>query len=617
MQIDNERQPVLADKPLELLCRAFGSRPAAVISWWRDGQRLLPAAEAPSVIGAEQRRPLKNRHLIQEGLTDSNVTSSTLTFMPQLEDSGRLIVCKAENPHFKSDEREPIEDSWKLDVHYLPRVKLALGDKLSAGPIREGHDVYFECSVSAHPAAQEIRWWFDGKELEANVSSGVIISNQSLVLQRVNKRQRGHYTCSAINQVGEAHSNSLHLRVQYAPICRDSQAPDERPDEQNELFQALSQRRFKTQYGAARLEEVRVQCHVDADPADSVSFKWAFVAHQPPVGTERAGGRTEFSGQQLVYLDQSVFATNGDQQQQQPLVSVAAYTPRSELDYGTLLCWAQNALGQQAEPCAYQVVPAERPDPVHNCRLVNASDSQLVVGCEPGYDGGVDQRFQMEVYDSRKHELVANVSSAIQMGSKQRAAGAEQHQRLNQQQANTTAYQDDEDAGSRRPAEQPASLVSGEPALISRQQKQRHSKHSASLQTGATGNPTQPASLEALFITDANLRPATDYFLSIYSSNSKGSSKPVAFTATTTNLSGAGLEELASGGAGEFPVRMRDNRPLGKLFRLPTGALVYPAGGTTNPVFENPISGQTNKQTATATAIADRSVAFAKRCSSA
>lgn len=43
--------------------------------------------------------------------------------------------------------------------------------------------------------------------------------------------------------------------------------------------------------------------------------------------------------------------------------SVASYTPTTELDYGTLLCWGQNAHGAQIEPCVFHIVPAGEKKP--------------------------------------------------------------------------------------------------------------------------------------------------------------------------------------------------------------------------------------------------------------
>lgn len=38
--------------------------------------------------------------------------------------------------------------------------------------------------------------------------------------------------------------------------------------------------------------------------------------------------------------------------------SIVSYTPMTELDYGTLLCWASNHIGQQQVPCVYHIIPA-------------------------------------------------------------------------------------------------------------------------------------------------------------------------------------------------------------------------------------------------------------------
>ena len=104
-----------------------------------------------------------------------------------------------------------------LDV---PQVTLKLGINLRHSHIQEGNDVYFECSIKASPAVTEIRWHFEGRELQTNTSAGVIVSSQSLVLQKVRRHQRGRYTCSATNAEGEGQSNPIHLRVQYAPVCK-------------------------------------------------------------------------------------------------------------------------------------------------------------------------------------------------------------------------------------------------------------------------------------------------------------------------------------------------------------------------------------------------------------
>jgi hypothetical protein len=39
-------------------------------------------------------------------------------------------------------------------------------------------------------------------------------------------------------------------------------------------------------------------------------------------------------------------------------VSIASYKPKTEMDYGTLLCWGDNELGRQAVPCVFHIIPA-------------------------------------------------------------------------------------------------------------------------------------------------------------------------------------------------------------------------------------------------------------------
>ena len=39
-------------------------------------------------------------------------------------------------------------------------------------------------------------------DLRHNTTEGIILTNQSLVLQRISRRRSGSYTCQAVNDVG-------------------------------------------------------------------------------------------------------------------------------------------------------------------------------------------------------------------------------------------------------------------------------------------------------------------------------------------------------------------------------------------------------------------------------
>ena len=93
-----------------------------------------------------------------------------------------------------------------------PQLSLSLGAKIPE-TMREGSDVYFECLVRANPPLSEVVWLFEGRPLTNNPSSGILLTNQSLVMQRVRREHRGHYQCVASNAEGITASNKVFLNV--------------------------------------------------------------------------------------------------------------------------------------------------------------------------------------------------------------------------------------------------------------------------------------------------------------------------------------------------------------------------------------------------------------------
>ena len=87
-------------------------------------------------------------------------------------------------------------------------------------------------------------------------------------------------------------------------------------------------------YGVARHEEARVTCDLDANPSSGLQFRWLF--------NSSAG---------IMELPSSTWTSEGSR-------SVARYLPSSDLDFGSLLCSASNAIGHQTVPCVYHVIPA-------------------------------------------------------------------------------------------------------------------------------------------------------------------------------------------------------------------------------------------------------------------
>ncbi|VVD00646.1 unnamed protein product [Leptidea sinapis] len=122
----------------ELVCQAVGARPHPTISWWKGATRL---------------------HTVRDKVSpDGNITSSILTLMPSVEDSGRVISCRSVQQNLKHS--------------------LKLGANLDPNSIMEGSDVYLDCSG-----------------VMVKGSGGVLVSRQSLVLQHVSRERGGDYVC--------------------------------------------------------------------------------------------------------------------------------------------------------------------------------------------------------------------------------------------------------------------------------------------------------------------------------------------------------------------------------------------------------------------------------------
>ncbi|XP_008195943.1 hemicentin-2 isoform X1 [Tribolium castaneum] len=338
---------MVAKQDYTIQCQVTGSRPKATVTWTRDN------------------RDFRRGKFLEEG--NETVVISSVTFSPEPEDDGTFLKCLGDNPKLPGFSQE---DSFKLNVVYPPKVELHLGSTLNPEDIKEGDDVYFECIIKANPKQHKITWFHDGTLVSQNMSSGVIISTHSLVLQRVTRWQSGAYTCLAANPRGENVSNPVMLRVRYAPVCRDTEM---------------------AVIGASLNEVIKVRCHVSADPSD-VTFVWQF----------------NNSGESFDVSPARISASIGN-------VSELMYTTSSQRDYGTLTCWGKNSIGRQAEPCVFQVVPAAKPSPLTNCTLraaTNHSSDVLEVECRAGYDGGLPQRFILEAYDAYTMRLRLNLSSA-------------------------------------------------------------------------------------------------------------------------------------------------------------------------------------------------------------
>lgn len=356
---------VSASKELEVVCQAVGGFPPPQLSWWLGSKKLRPFDET----------------------SYNGVSKSTLRFTPQVEDDGRYLTCRAESLALHNT---AMEDQWHLQIHYPPVVTLRLGRNLDRDNIRTGHDVYFECDVQANPPPLRLEWIHNGRQLSHDPDKRIIMSTQSLVLQKVEKEAVGEYVCRAVNAEGTGESNPVPLQIMYAPTCA------------SQMMDQL--------IGVTAEENISINCRVDAYPP-VVTFSWFFN-----------------NSEHRETLEDDRFSSKG-------LVSNLDFRPTTTQDYGTLYCQGENIIGHQVEPCAFQIVPTGRPAPLTKCQifsnanfpLQNSSESssqvangektisssqvkesssssstssRIRVDCSEGFDGGLPQTFLLEVYEA-------------------------------------------------------------------------------------------------------------------------------------------------------------------------------------------------------------------------
>lgn len=297
------------------------------------------------------------------GNGQANETESSLQWIPRKENNGQVLACIAEHPNFNHSN---IETKLPLNIYYMPESTIYFGGNMNPHDIEEGDNVYFGCKVDANPPAYKVVWEHNNILLQHNLDNGIIMTgNTNLALKNVTKYQAGRYTCTASNVEGDGKSPALNLQIVYKPVCHKKEVKI---------------------IGAALQESTTVVCEVDAYPPPE-SFEWTL--------NSSAGS---------INVDPNRFTTESKESK-----SILTYTPVSDVDYGTLGCKATNLAGEQISPCVYTLLPATRPDPPANCTVYNLTDDSLDLLCSPGYDGGLQCIYIVEVW--AEDGLVVNASN--------------------------------------------------------------------------------------------------------------------------------------------------------------------------------------------------------------
>lgn len=89
------------------------------------------------------------------------------------------------------------------------------------------------------------------------------------------------------------------------------------------------------------------------------------------------------------------------------LSSTLVFKPYDKHDSDVISCWASNVVGRMKEPCLFTFISANPPSQVTDCVSLNQTTSSLTIDCVAGYDGGLPQTFNLELYNNN-NELIMN-----------------------------------------------------------------------------------------------------------------------------------------------------------------------------------------------------------------
>ncbi|KAK8394371.1 hypothetical protein O3P69_006517 [Scylla paramamosain] len=197
-----------------LTCLASGGSPPPRILWYL-GDRLIDSQMDDDPTD-NMLRPGPTNTLHQGSHTEPT-RSNTLTLGPfTRSDLKRLVTCEVTNTNLTS----PLSAAVMIDMNLEPlSVRLLAPDE----PLSYGREYEVVCDVRGSRPPPTITWWKGtsrvqgaretGQLLQHNITAGIIVSNQSLVLQKVSRKHGGRYSCSASNIEGDGVSEAVNLDI--------------------------------------------------------------------------------------------------------------------------------------------------------------------------------------------------------------------------------------------------------------------------------------------------------------------------------------------------------------------------------------------------------------------
>ncbi|XP_041107013.1 MAM domain-containing glycosylphosphatidylinositol anchor protein 1 [Polyodon spathula] len=132
-----------------------------------------------------------------------------------------------------------------------PALKLSVDETLVVNP---GDNVTMSCLVAGGIPTPEISW----THYPGPIPTTARVQGGTMILQNVKVQDSGYYNCTAVNNVGNPAKKTVNLIVRAMSNITFQITPD--PNKDSETIQME--------------QDVKLSCHVDAQPQDKVNYTW-------------------------------------------------------------------------------------------------------------------------------------------------------------------------------------------------------------------------------------------------------------------------------------------------------------------------------------------------------
>ncbi|OWF40059.1 Nephrin [Mizuhopecten yessoensis] len=274
-------------------------------------------------------------------------------------DSGALQISNIQRGDMGRYSLEARNAEGMSHFNFTLNVLYAASITTITSPVEEeiGGAAFFECIADANPITSNMITW-SRSDFDMSKTKQAFENNKGhLTVYELEKTDTGTFTCTADNQIGQPSVMEAILIVKFQPIIDDT-----------------------AQYSKAAGDHgSTVQLICLAEGAPEVTFDW--IKREG----DMSGGKYHIESEKVDTIKYR---------------SVVTISDISETEYGTYVCSATNEKGQDTFDIS--VDGTSRPDQPGELTFINATHDMLTISWNPGFNGGLPQRFKVRYKEKNR-----------------------------------------------------------------------------------------------------------------------------------------------------------------------------------------------------------------------